>query len=274
MNHRIPADGLHGSPKHSREVPLRPVSISLTRFTVASTLPSANCISIGRPTSRTPALLIIPPSTSRHIAYPRPSIFKGETASRAAAAEASFAFSFSTAPKARKEISFRTPARKFSASTTRPRAKCPNRSENLCKKANFRSQTFAAESVIAAFLKERSERRAPESGKTLSAAAEGVGRATSAAMSASELSVWCPIPVTTGTGQARTALTTRSSSKTERSSLAPPPRVRMTHSTPCSRPEADSAVAIRSGASKPWTRAGTKTTSTNGALAPEIFKTS
>ena len=65
------------------------------------------------------------------------------------------------------------------------------------------------------------------SGTTSSAAADGVAARTSAAKSASVTSTSWPTPVTTGSGCATTARTTRSSLNGQRSSMDPPPRARM-----------------------------------------------
>ena len=91
---------------------------------------------------------------------------------------------------------------------------------------------------------------------TISAAFDGVAARTSAAKSAIVVSISCPTPETTGTGEAAMARATASSLKAHRSSSEPPPRATITTSTPGCRDTSRMARATSSQAPSPWTRHG------------------
>src|SRR5258706_156940 len=112
------------------------------------------------------------------------------------------------------------------------------------------------------------------SGLTSSAAAVGVGARRSATKSAMVKSVSWPMPVTTGTGHARTARAPISSLKPPKSSMLPPPRTSNTTSHPPSLPAISSAAAIFSAAPSPWTCTGKTTTSMDGLRRASVVNTS
>ena len=104
-----------------------------------------------------------------------------------------------------------------------------------------------------------------------SAAAVGVSARLSATKSQRVKSVWCPTAEITGALLARTARTSASSLKPQRSSIEPPPRPTTMRSIPGIALASLSPLITEPGQVSPWTRAGT-----NQAVPfhPRVFRTS
>ena len=121
----------------------------------------------------------------------------------------------------------------------------------------------------------RSSASSVMAGATDSAAAVGVEQRRSPTMSQMEVSGSCPIPVTTGTGQAATARASDSSLKVIRSSNDPPPRTsRMQSGAGVIAAARRSPSISSSGAPSPCTLDPTQISSTSGLRRRSVRLTS
>ena len=137
------------------------------------------------------------------------------------------------------------------------------------RRSRSRASSAAVERARAS--RERSSRpsSSSRSGTTSRAATLGVDARASATRSLSGVSCSWPTAETTGTGHAAIARTSRSSLNGRRSSKLPPPRARMTTSTPGAAATRASASTIAAAARGPCTYVSATSTSAGGKRVGE-----